>query len=240
MILENTGLETHESGTAGVNGIINSNWLVIDELFSLSEATVVDGSGTATLTVAALPTVGDTVTIGATVYTFAATWAVDYDVEHGADAEAAIDNLVAEINGDVDSPAHATVTAVKASASTMEATGPATTATTETFTEVTSIWDVAAIVPESAASEIDFTGARIRSVAVDIDILFHTSNLAAGRSVALILVADGSSRDVTYPVAWVWLGTEPTSIAAGKTGLLELWSTSEVNAGVVARWSVET
>ena len=68
----------------------------------------------------------ETVTIGDTVYTFAAAPAEAYELEIGADAEESIDNLVAAINGELfGTPAHPDVTAVKASASTMTVTAKA-------------------------------------------------------------------------------------------------------------------
>ena len=115
--------------------------------------TAVDISGDATaaaqtLTVAATPTTeDDTVTIGETVYTFLTEPLAAYDVAIGADAEEAIDNLVDAINGDLEgTDAHPDVTAVKASASTMTVTAKVpgaagnSIATTETFTDGSSVW----------------------------------------------------------------------------------------------------
>tara|TARA_R110000796_G_C14571530_1_gene435755 strand:- start:461 stop:1993 length:1533 start_codon:yes stop_codon:yes gene_type:complete len=85
-----------------------------------------------TLTVSGLAIADETVTIGTTVYTWKAAPAAAYEVDIGVDAETCIDNLVAAVN---ESPAasegtifgtgtvvHSSVTAAKATASTMTAT----------------------------------------------------------------------------------------------------------------------
>jgi hypothetical protein len=66
-----------------------------------------------------------------------------------------------------------------------------------------------------------------------------SANLIAGGCVLVKISADASARNLIFP-AWKFLGSAaPVSIAANKTGLLELWSTSTTDALVLARWSVE-
>jgi len=54
------------------------------------------------------------------------------------------------------------------------------------------------------------------------------------------LVGDGSSRTLTWPAGWRWIGgAAPGSLAANKIGWLELLSTTTADTGVLAQWSVE-
>jgi hypothetical protein len=125
-------------------------------------------AGVGTLTVDGIPTNNDTVTIGATVYTYKTAPAASYELALGADAEEAIDNLVEAINGDLfGTDAHPDVTAAKATAATMTVTAKVpgvagnSIATTETFTEAGSVWD--AVVLENGA---DPSAAEIRAAIV--------------------------------------------------------------------------
>lgn len=91
-----------------------------------------------------------------------------------------------------------------------------------------------------ASIQIDFSLNELRSIsALAHDPTFTTANLAAGRRQTLRIVCDGTPRNFTWPGSWVWLGTAPASIAAGKTGLLTLVAYSSADSGVVAKWEVE-
>lgn len=106
------------------------------------------------LTLNSNPGAGETVTIDTTVYTFQVAPANPFDVTIGGNAQASIDNLVAAItltgtpgvDYDAGTTKHPTVSAVKASASTMEAValvpgvaGNAI-ATTDGLVDVLSVW----------------------------------------------------------------------------------------------------
>lgn len=73
-------------------------------------------------------------------------------------------------------------------------------------------------------------------IATSGNITFTTSNLAAGRTVTII-ISSASTRTLTFP-AWVFVGGTPTQILAGKTGVLTLTSTATTDAAVVAAWAV--
>lgn len=95
--------------------------------------------------------------------------------------------------------------------------------------------------PAYAASvEVDFTGAMLQQIGtLTGNLTLTTSNRAAGRRATVVIRADGSSRTLTFP-GWTWLGAAaPASIAANKTGLLELISTGTDDASVLARWTVQ-
>ena len=67
------------------------------------------------------------------------------------------------------------------------------------------------------------------------------SDQRAGQETTFVLVADGSTRNLSFPAGWVWMaGSEPASIAANKTGILRIGSMGTTDADVVAEYSVET
>lgn len=79
-----------------------------------------------------------------------------------------------------------------------------------------------------------------RGLALTGDVTITTANLAAGGALELVIAADASTRAFTWPAGWKWIGaTAPASIAAGKTGVLSLTSTTTADTGMVARWTVE-
>ena len=65
-------------------------------------------------------------------------------------------------------------------------------------------------------------------------------NRAAGRQVTLRLVCDASIRTLTFPAAWVFLGTKPSSLAASKTAVLSLSFFGVNNADCVAAYGVQS
>ena len=72
------------------------------------------------------------------------------------------------------------------------------------------------------------------------NVTFITSSLVAGRNFNIIIAADGSTRNLTWPAGWTWIGgTAPATIAANKTGLLEIMATTGADSGVIARWTVQ-
>lgn len=97
-----------------------------------------------------------------------------------------------------------------------------------------------AVLTYGATPAIPFTGAMILTLALTGDVSFTTTGLAAGRRVRLFITADGTPRNFTFPGGWKWIGAAaPASIAASKTGILELDSTTGADSGVIARWTVE-
>jgi hypothetical protein len=134
------------------------------EVYLQGMQTAAGTAPTGTLTLSANASADDTVTIDTTVYTFKAAPAAAFEVDIGADAEGSIDNLVAAINltGTAGTEygtgtyIHPTVTAVKATASTMTATGKTfgdtadLIATTETGAQ--SAWGAATLVDGTVAT----------------------------------------------------------------------------------------
>lgn len=67
------------------------------------------------------------------------------------------------------------------------------------------------------------------------------NNQAAGQVVTFALVCDGSTRNLSFPAGWVWMGgSEPANIAANKTGLLRLGTMGAADADVIADYVVES
>jgi len=90
-----------------------------------------------------------------------------------------------------------------------------------------------------ASVALDFTAAGIQTITLTGDITFTTSNLAAGRSVTLIITPGASVRAFTFP-AWISVGAAlPANVAANKTAILTLTATGTTDASVVAAYSVQ-
>jgi hypothetical protein len=109
-----------------------------------------------------------------------------------------------------------------------------------TGARVFSVRAAQAVLTYGATPAIPFTGAMALTLALTGDASFSTTGLAAGRRVRVIISADASARNLTFPGTWKWIGAAaPASIAASKTGILELDSTTADDSGVIARWTVQ-
>jgi hypothetical protein len=172
-----TALETHPTGTAGLNEIINGNWQRVEEIFTPGLA-----SGDAAYNLVARGLLRDalgSMTAGETIV-----W-----------------------NGSkfARRPASATLT-YAASVALPFASGAA---------------------------------APIQILALTGNVTLTTSNLTAGGTMRVVISADASSRNFTFP-AWRFIGSAaPASIAASKIGILTLVSTTTADTGVIARWEAE-
>ena len=95
--------------------------------------------------------------------------------------------------------------------------------------------------PLSSTVTIDL--ADLREIAVSSlsgDVTFETSNRAAGRSSLVIISAGGSTRNLTWPVGWVWTGAAaPATLASGKSAVLVLLCTGSAESNVYAVWSAQ-
>lgn len=67
---------------------------------------------------------------------------------------------------------------------------------------------------------------------------FTTDNLASGRAISLRLVAGGSSRGLSFPDSWKWLGgSAPVSIPANKVAMVSVVAYGSTDSDVMAGWS---
>jgi hypothetical protein len=69
------------------------------------------------------------------------------------------------------------------------------------------------------------------------NVTFTTSNRSAGKEVAIRIICDGTTRAFTFP-GWIFTqspATGPSSIAAGKTGILSVrcWGPADGDATAV-------
>jgi hypothetical protein len=80
---------------------------------------------------------------------------------------------------------------------------------------------------------------RVLTRTVAGDVTFTGSNYTGGRSVAVRLVGDGSSRSLVFPADWKFVSFKPTSLAAGKVGVLAVTAFGSSAADAVAAWAVE-
>lgn len=86
---------------------------------------------------------------------------------------------------------------------------------------------------------LDMSSNNLQTLALTGDVTLNTSNLASGRAKQVIVSADSSTRNITFP-SWVWLGSAaPASIAANKKALLTLIATSTTDGSVYATWTVQ-
>lgn len=88
----------------------------------------------------------------------------------------------------------------------------------------------------AASTDIDLRE-NLQTVTLAGDITFTTSNKSAGLYTTVRVVGDGSNRALTFPGAWVWVGSvAPTTLVANEVGLLSLVCFGAADSDVVASW----
>lgn len=90
--------------------------------------------------------------------------------------------------------------------------------------------------------ELDFavTLSSLKVLDMSHNVEFTTTNLAAGRSIAVMLTAVSSDRNFTFPAGWVFIGAAaPASLVSGKSAALSLTCKSALDSGVIAAYSAE-
>lgn len=100
----------------------------------------------------------------------------------------------------------------------------------------------ATIAVETASSnavELSFAADRIVSRTATGAVTVTGTGYAAGRSVTLRVVAGGSERGLSFPAGWRFVSFKPSTIAAGKVGVLAATSFGTTEAEVVAAWAAE-
>lgn len=80
---------------------------------------------------------------------------------------------------------------------------------------------------------------QYRTISLTGDLTLTASNLAAGRTTVIRIIADASQRTLTFPADWKFLGTKPANIAASKTGVLSLTFFGTADSDCVAAWGVQ-
>jgi hypothetical protein len=79
-----------------------------------------------------------------------------------------------------------------------------------------------------------------RTIGLSGNLTLTTSNLAAGRSMVLRLICDATTRTLTFPTDWKFVGTKPANIAASKTAVLSLSFFGTAGTDGVAAYAVQS
>lgn len=92
----------------------------------------------------------------------------------------------------------------------------------------------------AATTDIDLDGNGFQTVTLTGNITFTTSNRAAGRCKTIRMVGDSSSRTLTWPAGWTWIGAAaPSALAANKDAILTITAFGTADADIVAAYAVE-
>jgi hypothetical protein len=99
---------------------------------------------------------------------------------------------------------------------------------------------VAALTPTTGTVDLDLAtvNGKYLTHSLSGNPTYTSSNRAAGKTVTIKVIAGGGTRTLSFP-SWVFVGTEPTDIASGKTGILTVTWFDTTDAGAVAAWAVE-
>lgn len=92
----------------------------------------------------------------------------------------------------------------------------------------------------SASVTLDFNAANVQSVSLTGNITFSTSNRSVTKGKVMRIICDATSRTLTFPSGWVWLGAAaPTTVAASKTAVLSLYSFGTADTDIIASYAVQ-
>jgi hypothetical protein len=100
--------------------------------------------------------------------------------------------------------------------------------------------DTYAALAYASSIALDFNAATVRTLTLTGDVTFaNTANKAQGKTKRVFLTADGTARALVFPSGWRFLGTKPTSLAAGKGAVLTLECLGPAETDVWAAYSAE-
>lgn len=82
---------------------------------------------------------------------------------------------------------------------------------------------------------------QFNTVTLDQNTTFAATNLGNGRAASVRVVCDGTTRTLTFPAGWTWLGASvpPASLNANDVGYLSIVAFGATDNDVVAAWSYE-
>lgn len=86
---------------------------------------------------------------------------------------------------------------------------------------------------------VSFRESDYRTLALTGNVILNAQHHAPGKSVSIRIQAGASQRTLTFANNWKWVGVQPSTIAANKTGVLSLTSLGNSDLEVVAAWSVQ-
>lgn len=87
--------------------------------------------------------------------------------------------------------------------------------------------------------DIDFSEDQLQTMSIASNITFTTTNRAVGLSKTIRIITDGTTRTLTFPSDWNFVGAKPTEQAGSKTGILTLTNFGTTDAYIVAGYAVE-
>ena len=87
--------------------------------------------------------------------------------------------------------------------------------------------------------DIDFSENQLQTMSIASNTTFTTTNRAVGLSKTIRIITDGTTRTLTFPSGWKFLGTKPTDQAGSKTGILTVTNFGTTDAYIVAGYAVE-
>lgn len=91
----------------------------------------------------------------------------------------------------------------------------------------------------TTTAALDFATQGFKTISISATTDFSAANYAAGKSITVLVTCDSTSRSLTFPAGWVFVGAKPTSIAASKKGILTVTSFGTTEANCVAAWAVQ-
>ena len=87
--------------------------------------------------------------------------------------------------------------------------------------------------------DIDFSEDQLQTMSISANTTFTTTNRAVGLSKTIRIITDGTTRTLTFPSDWNFVGAKPTEQAGNKTGILTLTNFGTTDAYIVAGYAVE-
>ncbi len=92
----------------------------------------------------------------------------------------------------------------------------------------------------AASVNLDFNGVAHKRLDLGGNLSLTATNMDYGKSLLLRLAADGSTRTLSFPAGWRWVGSAaPASLAANKVAILRLECFGTAEGEVIARYLVE-
>lgn len=99
---------------------------------------------------------------------------------------------------------------------------------------------VASTLTYQASMALDFSGDEWKSVNLTGDAEFTTLNRAAGKLLVVRVICDDTTRALTFPSGWTWLGEAPRNLPASTEAILRLWCFGTTDETILAEWRPES
>ena len=92
----------------------------------------------------------------------------------------------------------------------------------------------------AASINLNFDTFGVKFIALAGNLTLAAINQYNNQQLLVRLLADASTRTLTFPVAWRWIGSAaPANIAANKVALLWLWSFGTADTDIIAHYLVQ-